>query len=244
VSRLMNLLSIIIPVFNEEQTIGNVLNKLLIVKYPLPVEIFIIDDCSTDATLKKTYEFLLSISSNERERIQVITSPCNQGKGNAVQQGIKRARGDILIIQDADLEYDPSDIPQLLEPIMKRNADIVFGSRYLSGSVCRDQTISAFFANRFLTGCLNLLYGTSLTDLHTCYKVFTREVTASLPLTVKSFGIDVEFTAKAVKKGYRIRELPIAYSARSRKGGKKITWVDGIVALWYICKFRFSERNA
>ena len=231
----MHLLSIIIPVYNEEKTVYALLEEMLGFEFGVPAEIIIIDDGSTDSTVGKIEQFLTD--HNHNSKIKFIPCTPNRGKGYAVRQGLKNSQGTLCLIQDADFEYEHDKVPELLLPIINGTEEIVYGSRYLPDSISQNQTTLALLANKFLTATLNILYKSRLTDLHTCYKVFSSKVKDSLLLTLDDFGIDVEITTKALRKGFHIKELPIVYHARSKKGGKKITWRDGMLAFYYLIKF-------
>lgn len=229
-------LSIIIPVFNEEKTIKELLKKVAGVRLPdgMGKEIIIIDDGSTDKTRAVLSEF------------QILRHQKNLGKGAAVRSGIKKASGDYLIIQDADLEYDPNDYNKLLEPILKKQAIIVFGTRlkkYPLKLWGKDKTVLPLhlIANRFLTWMVNFLYGSNLTDMETGYKLFTREVIKKLDLKSSGFEIEPEITIKALDLGYNIVEVPIKTKPRGYDQGKKIGFRDGFSAIWTILKYKFSK---
>ena len=216
-------LSILIPVFNEEETVRDLLDRVLAV--PVEKEVVVVDDCSTD----KTWSVLQSIDD---PRVRVYRHEVNQGKGTGIRTALSHATGDLVIIQDADLEYDPNDYPKLLEPILSGKAQIVYGVRNLSG-----QKPFTRLGNQFLTLVTNLLYGTQVSDMETCYKMMPREVMQSLNLRPSRFQIEPEITAKLLRKGYPIHEVPIWYSPRQAK--KLNPWKDGLPALWTLVKYRF-----
>lgn len=226
------MLSIIIPVYNEKNTILKTLKRIEKVDFSLKKEIIIIDDCSTDGSR----EILKSLDQN---RFKIIFKDKNEGKGSALKDGFLLANGDIIIIQDADLEYDPNDYKKVLEPILKGRADVVYGSRLLSGDAKRVLHIWHFFGNIFLTLLSNLFTGLTFTDMETCYKAFTKEVIDSFKykLESKRFGIEPELTAKIAKGRWRIYEVGISYYGRTYAEGKKINWRDGLAAIWHIIKF-------
>ena len=226
------MLSVIIPVYNEVKTILEILQRVQATPYEK--EILIIDDGSTDGTREK----LKGISD---ANVKVILHEKNQGKGAAIQTGWKQASGDVLLIQDADMEYDPSDYPQLLEPIRSGKADVVFGSRFLGGGSHRVLYFWHSLGNRFLTLLANMLNDLNMSDMETGYKVFTREVQNSIQIRSNRFGFEPEFTAKVARKNFRIYEVPISYYGRGYKEGKKITWRDGIAAFFWIVRYRFFD---
>jgi glycosyltransferase involved in cell wall biosynthesis len=225
------LLSVVMPVFNEKETIDEIVRRTLAV--PLRLQLIVVDDCSTDGTrdllagLQREFGFTL------------VLQPRNAGKGAALRRGFQEVRGDLVVIQDADLEYSPEEFPQLIELITEGRADVVYGSRFLGRH--RVFMFTHYMGNRFLTMCTNLLYNTMLTDMETCYKVMRTEVLRSMTLEANGFGIEPELTAKIFKRGYRVYEVPITYDGRSYEEGKKIGWRDGFVALWVLLKFRFTE---
>jgi len=227
------LLSIIIPVFNEETHIEEVLNKIKSVRLPENVdrEIIVIDDGSSDRTPQILKKFM---SDNI---ISVHTSVLNFGKGTAIRIGIKKAKGDIILIQDADFEYDPNDYTRLIEPILSGKSNVVYGSRF-KGRITGMKPIY-LMANKILTLLANVLYGANITDEATCYKVFSSEVIRNLDLKCGRFEFCPEVTAKISKLGYKIYEIPIDYRSRSVAEGKKINWRDGISAIWTLIKYRF-----
>ena len=227
-------LSIIIPVYNEEATIQAILNKVREVDVGMDKEIIVVDDGSQD----RTREILRQ--EEAKGDIHVIYHPHNRGKGAAVRTGIAAAQGDFIIIQDADLEYDPQDYPKLLRPLLEGEADVVYGSRFLGGA--GEEMLSLHrLGNRFLTAITNLLYGSSLSDMETCYKVFRAELIKSIPLHSDRFEIEPEITAKLLKRGCKIKEIPIRYKGREFHEGKKISWKDGFGALWTLLKYSFTE---
>jgi glycosyltransferase involved in cell wall biosynthesis len=222
------LLSIIMPVFNEEATIGESINSVLAAPYAK--ELIIVDDGSTDSTRK----FLQNIDHPE---IKVLTHEKNLGKGAAVQTGLAGASGDIILIQDADLEYDPSEYPILLKPIISGKADVVFGSRFAGHGAHRVLYFWHYIGNRFLTQLSNLLTNLNLTDMEAGYKVFTRKALQGIKITQRGFGFEPEIVAKIAKKRMRIYEVPISYYGRTYEEGKKVKWWDGLWALWCIIRY-------
>jgi dolichol-phosphate mannosyltransferase len=228
-------LSIVIPVYNEQETIKAILAKVL--REKTPKEVIIIDDASTDGAKEV-------IESIKDRRVKKLFHQENRGKGAAVRTGFKEARGEILIIQDADLEYDPNDYQKLIEPIIKKKAKVVYGSRLKELKLRfwgaeKTPLPLHYLANRFLSWLTNLLYGSSLTDMETCYKALSREVYENLNLEANRFEIEPEITAKILKKGYQILEVPIKTKPRGYQEGKKIKAKDALLAVWTLFKYRF-----
>ena len=224
-------LSVLIPVYNEAETIAEILRRVRAVDTGMEREIVIVDDGSTDGTR----EILQQQTSADGTK--VITHETNQGKGAAVCTALQHATGDILLVQDADLEYDPREYPDLLKPILEARSQVVYGSRFRGGPH-KAMFFWHMVGNRFLTLVTNLLYNTVLSDMETCYKVFTREVADRLNLKSPRWGFDAEITAQILKTGYRIYEVPISYTGREFYEGKKISWQDGVVVLWTLLKYR------
>lgn len=218
-------LSVIIPVYNEKGTIKEVISKVKALK--IEKEIIVVDDCSSDGT----QELL-----KEEEGIKVLYHPQNMGKGAAVRSGIRHISGDLVIIQDADLEYEPEDYPQLIKPILEGKAKVVYGSRFKK----KGEFFSAlyYWANKFLTLVTNILYNSMLSDMETCYKVFKVEVIRDIRIESNRFNFEPEITAKVLKRGYKIFEVPISYRGRGRKMSKKIDFKDGLEALYCLVKYR------
>ncbi len=225
-------LSVIIPIYNEKKTIRKVIAKVEAVN--MDKEIILIDDYSTDGTREILDEY------RNKNGFQVLYHARNMGKGAALRTGFAKVTGEVIIIQDADLEYDPSDYGVLLEPILDGRADVVFGSRFLGGPH-RVMFFWHYMGNTVLTLLSNMLTNLNLTDMETGYKVFTKKVLDSITLTCDRFGFEPELTSKVAKKKFRIYEVPISYSGRDYSEGKKITWRDGVAALWFIFKFRFMD---
>lgn len=225
-------LSIVIPVYNEQAFLKDVVRRVEAVDYEK--EIILIDDCSTDGTQKILEQY------KDREGFQVFFHSRNRGKGAALRTGFSQATGDVVIVQDADLEYDPKDYGVLLEPIIDGRADVVFGSRFLGGSH-RVLFYWHYIGNKLLTTLSNIFTNLNLTDMETGYKAFSIKVIDSITLTCDRFGFEPEITSKIAKKNFRIYEVPISYSGRDYSEGKKITWKDGVAALWFIVKFRFRD---
>ena len=228
-------ISIIIPCYNEEKTIELVVNKVL--KFnALEKEIIIIDDCSTD----NSREIIKKISDLDTS-IKIFFQDKNQGKGHAIRKGFENATGDILLIQDADLEYDPSDYNKLIIPFIEADADVVYGSRFLGGEYVRLHFFWHYVANKILTLITNIVTNLNMTDMETGYKLIKREAINSISLKENSFSIEPEITVKLAKKGYIFYEVPISYRGRSYEEGKKITLKDAFIAVYCIFKYRFFD---
>jgi glycosyltransferase involved in cell wall biosynthesis len=222
--------SVIVPCFNERQTVNELIDRVHAV--PVEKEIIVVDDCSTDGTRE-----LLQRRVDERADITLRLRSRNGGKGAAVQEGLKCATGDVVIIQDADLEYDPADYPVLLRPIQTGKARVVYGSRFIGEH--RAMYFWHSLGNQFLTLLCNALFDTTLTDMETCYKVFTIDIARRLRLREPGWGFDPEITARILKMGNRIYEVPISYAGREFHEGKKISWRDGFVVLRTLLRYRF-----
>ena len=223
-------LSIIIPVYNECKTICEVVRRVEAVD--VDKEIIIVDDGSTDGSRDLLKKYV------GRNRFKVVYQPRNMGKGRSLRAGFEKAEGEIIIIQDADLEYNPKDYPILLQPILDGHADVVYGSRFLGGP----HRVLFFWhslGNRFLTFLSNMFTNINLTDMETGYKVFRRSVLDSISLKCNRFGFEPEFTSKVARNKFIIYEVPISYAGRNYSDGKKINWKDGVAALWFIVRFRF-----
>ena len=225
------LLSVVMPVFNEEGTVEEIIRRVLAVK--MRIELIVVDDVSTDSTpailerLQKELGFIL------------LRQPRNGGKGAALRRGFAAVSGDMMIIQDADLEYSPEEYELLTPLLVSGRADVVFGSRFLGTH--RVFLLTHYLGNLLITFMTNVLYNTMLTDMETCYKLMRVDVLRSMELKSNGFGIEPEITAKVFKRGYKVYEVPISYDGRGYEEGKKITWRDGVVALWVLLKYRFSE---
>jgi glycosyltransferase involved in cell wall biosynthesis len=232
------LLSILIPVYNERTVVERSLS--LVLAAPLPEsmerELVIVDDCSTDGTS----EILKRLAESDH-RIRLHRHAVNQGKGAAVRTAIEKAQGDFCLVQDADLEYDPSEYCKLMRPLMDGHADAVFGSRYLAGEQSRVLPFWHSMINKYLTLISNMFSNLNVTDMETCYKVFRKEVLQGIQIRSDRFGFEPEITAKIAKHSWRIYEVPITYAGRTYEEGKKITWKDGVQALWCIVRFKFSD---
>ncbi len=228
------LLSIIVPVYNEAATVGAVVVRLRTIALPIAREIILVNDGSSD----ETRAVLDALAPGPELRI--IHADVNGGKGSAIRRGLGEARGSIIAIQDADLELDPAQIADLVGPILAGQTEVVYGSRFLAGRV--DAPFITIAANRALTMVTNVLFGGRLTDMETCYKVMATSVARSLDLAANRFDIEPEITAKLLRRGHRIVEVPVRFSPRSRQAGKKIGWRDGVHALRALVKYRFSRH--
>ncbi len=224
-------LSVVIPAYNEEQTIGTVLTALLR-ELPDIFEIIVVDDGSTDRTADIAQQFC-----ERYEAVRLIRQPRNQGKTAALRRGFAATTGDLVVVQDADMEYDPADIPVLIEPILLGKADVVFGSRFMIRRAARVLYFRHFLANQFLTFLSNLLTDLNLSDVETGYKAFRGEIIRKMVIETRGFGFEIEVTAKVAKLGCRVYEVPISYHGRTYEEGKKIGFRDGIDAIFYILKY-------
>ncbi len=225
-------LSVVIPVYNEKSTILEILERVR--RVDMPKEIIVVDDCSTDGT-RAVLQGLAPSSA-----LKIILQPCNMGKGAALRRGFEEVEGDIVLIQDADLEYDPAEYPALLQPILANKADVVYGSRFLGGP----HRVLLFWhsvGNGLLTALSNMLTDLNLTDMETCFKVFRADLLKRIRLRENRFGFEPEFTAKVAKARCRIYEVPISYSGRDYSEGKKIGWKDGVAAIYFVLKYRFFD---
>jgi len=225
------LLSVVMPAFNELATIEEVIRRVLAV--PLRVQLVVVDDCSTDGTRDLLTKLQAELG------FTLLQQARNQGKGAALRRGFTAVTGDLVVIQDADLEYSPEELPQLIELICDGRADVVYGSRFLGRH--RVFLFTHYLGNQFLTLLTNILYNTMLTDMETCYKVMRVEVLRSMTLESDGFGIEPELTAKIFRRRLRVYEVPISYDGRGYDEGKKIGWRDGLVAVWVLLKYRFGE---
>jgi len=230
------LLSILVPVFDEAGTVGTIIDRLRAIDLPLPREIVIIDDGSTDGTRE-----LLQALGRSDGSLLVIHAARNAGKGAAIRSGLAAARGSIIAIQDADLELDPAQLAALVEPILSGATQVVYGSRFLGGRP--DVPLLTLAANKVLTAATNWLYGSRLTDMETCYKIMRTGVARGLALESNRFDIEPEITAKLLRAGHQIVELPVRYEPRHRDHGKKIKWRDGVHALRVLLRYRFGGHT-
>jgi dolichol-phosphate mannosyltransferase len=230
-SKVKNKISIIIPVYNEEKTIGKVVDKIISVKFPITKEIIIVNDGSKDNTEKK----LKQIRKNEK--IKFISYEKNKGKGFAIRKGLEIASGNIIGIQDADLEYDIKEYPKLLAPIIKKEVNVVYGSRFNK----KFKKNLFYFGNKFLSFITSVLYFHKISDMETCYKLFRKDILENIELESDRFDFEPEITAKILKQGFKIKEIPINYFPRTEKQGKKIKIKDGFSALWCLIKCRFAD---
>ncbi|MBK6641966.1 MAG: glycosyltransferase family 2 protein [Bacteroidetes bacterium] len=231
-------LSIIIPVYNEQETVVPILEKVLAVKLPdgIVMELVVVDDASTDSSATRVEEFLKRVTPDVS--VSFIRHKQNKGKGGAIHSAIKHINGEYMIIQDADLELDPNDFMQLLEPVLKGSAEVVYGSRFLNNSSAGQIRNLSFMANAFLTALSNISFGTRLTDMETCYKLMPVHAVKKLNLKEERFGFEPEVTAKIARdKTIRFAEVPVTYIARTDLQGKKIGWKDGVRALWCIIRY-------
>lgn len=225
------LLSVVMPVYNEAGTVEDVIRRVL--RVPIRIQLVVVDDGSTDGTRPM-------LEALQRELgFRLVLQAANQGKGAALRRGFAEVTGDIVVIQDADLEYSPEEFPQLIDLICQGRADVVYGSRFLGRH--RAFLFTHYVGNRLLTLVTNVLYNTMLTDMETCYKAMRVDVLRSITLRSDGFGIEPELTAKIFKRGYKVFEVPITYDGRGYEDGKKIGWRDGFVALWVLVRYRFSE---
>lgn len=224
-------ISVVIPVYNEEQWVRHLVERVQNV--PIPKEIILVDDCSTDGTRDILKEL-------EQAGCKVVLHEKNQGKGAALRTGFQHATGDVIVVQDADLEYDPAEYPKLIQPILEGKADVVYGSRFI-GHQHRVLYFWHYIANTMLTTASNMFTNLNLTDMETCYKVFRREVLDGMSLKSNRFGFEPEFTAKIAKKKLRIFEIPISYAGRTYEEGKKIGLKDAFQALWCIVRYKMAD---
>jgi glycosyltransferase involved in cell wall biosynthesis len=226
-------LTVITPVFNERTTVAEVIRRMRAVELPLVLQIIVVDDGSSDGSDKV-------LGALEDSTVRVLRHQVNQGKGAAIRTGLAEARGDLVLIQDADLEYDPNDWPHLLDPILRGKARVVYGSRFTGER--KNMLPLHWVGNRLLSLVTNVLYRSTLSDMETCYKVFDAQVLEGLTIVSNRFEFEPEITAKVLRRGHRIYEVPISYAGRERDEGKKITWRDGFGALRALVKFRFTKE--
>ena len=235
------MLSVVVPVFNEMATLPAIFDRIRAV--PIRKEIVFVDDCSTDDSRSILERLRDTTADDPDNRLTLVFHDKNRGKGAALRSGFAKASGDVVLVQDADLEYDPAEYPRLLQPLVEGRSDVVFGSRFLGDQPHRVLYFWHYLGNRVLTTLSNCFTNLNLTDMETCYKVFTREVIADiLPrLRQERFGFEPEVTAKVARRGYRVYELSVSYSGRTYEQGKKISWRDGFKALWYIVRYGIAD---
>ena len=227
-------LSVIVPVFNERATVAEIIRRIRAVDVPFEVEVIAVDDGSSDGTDK----VLATLGDST---VRVLTHPVNRGKGAAIRTGLAAARGDLVLIQDADLEYDPQDWPKLIDPILRGKARVVYGSRFTGDRL--NMLPLHWIGNRFLSLVTNVLYSSTLSDMETCYKLFDRRIIEGITIESDRFDFEPEITAKILRRGHRIYEVPISYAGREVTEGKKITWRDGFGALRALVKYRFVRMD-
>jgi len=232
------LLSVVIPVYNERDTLLEILRRVLDAPIDLQRELILVDDCSTDGTA----ELYPQLDQHFPDaRLRVFKHPVNCGKGAALRTGFAQTTGDLVLVQDADLEYDPRDYPRLLKPILDGRADVVYGSRFVGGEEHRVLYFWHSVGNRFVTTLSNMFTDLNLTDMETCYKVFRAEVLKGITIKSNRFGVEPELTAKVARGKWRLYEVGISYSGRSYEEGKKITWRDGLKAVFSVIRFAFTD---
>ena len=224
-------LSVIMPVYNERTTVAEIIRRVRASQVPLVLDLVVVDDASTDGTDK----VLQALGDST---VRVVTHERNGGKGAAIRTALEHVRGDLVLIQDADLEYDPDDWPRLLDPILKHKAAVVYGSRFTGER--KNMLVLHWIGNRFLSLVTNVLYSSTLSDMETCYKLFDRRVLDGMVLLSNRFDFEPEITAKVLRRGYRIYEVPISYAGREVDDGKKITWRDGFRAVWVLFRVRLT----
>ena len=225
-------LSVIVPVFDERNTVVEIVRRMRAVVLPVDLEIVIVDDGRTDGT----GDVLRQLADST---VRIVLHEHNKGKGAAIRTGLEKVTGDLVLIQDADLEYDPEDWPKLLAPVLRGKAQVVYGSRFTGER--RNMLFLHWMGNRFLSLTTNVLYNTTLSDMETCYKLFDRSVIDGITIRASRFEFEPEITAKILRRGIRIYEVPISYTGREFDEGKKITWRDGFIALWTLVKYRFTD---
>jgi glycosyltransferase involved in cell wall biosynthesis len=225
-------LSVIVPVFDERNTVVEILRRMRAVELPVDLEVIVVDDGSTDGTR----DVLRQLADST---VRVVNHRANRGKGAAIRTGLEHVTGDLVLVQDADLEYDPEDWPKLITPMLRGKARVVYGSRFTGER--RNMLFLHWVGNRFLSLLTNVLYNTTLSDMETCYKLFDRKLLDGITIRANRFEFEPEVTAKILRQGIRIYEVPISYTGREFDEGKKITWRDGFVALWTLVKYRFVD---
>ena len=226
-------LSIVIPIYNEAEHLEEILRQIEAVDIGMEKELILVDDCSTDGTR----EILEKLQNSVDNTAKIFYHEINRGKGATLRTGFEHITGDITLVQDADLEYDPQDYPKLLEPILENRADVVYGSRFMKGR--QQGLLRSYLANRFLTSLSNFVNGTKLTDMETCYKVIKTDILKDISLRSDRFGFEPEITAKLAKRKCNIVDVPISYRGRDYHEGKTVSWKDGVAAIFHILRFRF-----
>ena len=226
-------LSIVIPIYNEAEHLEEILNQIDAVDIGMEKELILVDDCSTDGTR----EILEKLQESEDDSTKIFYHEINRGKGATLRTGFEHVSGDITLIQDADLEYDPQDYPKLLQPILENEANVVYGSRFMEGR--QHGLLRSYLANRFLTSLSNFVNGTNITDMETCYKVIKTDILKDITLRSDRFGFEPEITAKLAKRKCKIVDVPISYRGRDYHEGKTVSWKDGVAAIFHIIRFRF-----
>ena len=228
-------ISVVIPIYNEKDTLAELVRRVMALEIELEKELILIDDASSDGSDKIIEEVK---REHDSVPIKIITHKKNQGKGASLRDGFAQVSGDLVIIQDSDLEYDPNDYPRMIKPILDGRADVVYGSRFSGGSEHRVLYFWHYVGNQIVTTLSNMCTNLNLTDMEVCYKVFRREVVDGLNIKSRRFGVEPEITAKVARAGWRIYEVGISYNGRTYAEGKKITWKDGLKALWTIIRFK------
>lgn len=236
----MEKLSIIVPAYNEARTISRIIDKIFAVSFPIPFEVIVVDDHSSDRTHRILQLLHRKFSAQE---LMILRNSINRGKGHSIQRGLQIATGTIGVVQDADFEYDPGDIPRLVQPILAGESEIVYGSRFLGVRRPRRMAYANFIANKFLTWMTNVLYGSKLTDMETCYKLFRMRIVRELSLKASRFDFEPEITSRFLRRNCSILELPISYHGRSSAEGKKIKARDFFIAVKVLLKNRFMPAD-
>ncbi len=226
-------LSIVIPIYNEAEHLEEILRQIEAVDIGMDKELILVDDCSTDGTR----DILKKLQNSDDNTVKIFYHDVNRGKGATLRTGFQHITGDITLIQDADLEYDPQDYPKLLKPILENEANVVYGSRFMEGR--QEGLLRSYIANRFLTSLSNFVNGTKLTDMETCYKVIKTDILKEISLRSDRFGFEPEITAKLAKRKCNIVDVPISYRGRDYHQGKTVSWKDGVAAIFHILRYRF-----
>lgn len=226
-------LSIVIPIYNEAEHLEEILRQIKVVDIGMDKELILVDDCSTDGTR----DILKKLQNSDDNTVKIFYHDVNRGKGATLRTGFQYITGDITLIQDADLEYDPQDYPKLLKPILENEANVVYGSRFMEGR--QEGLLRSYIANRFLTSLSNFVNGTKITDMETCYKVIKTDILKEISLRSDRFGFEPEITAKLAKRKCNIVDVPISYRGRDYHQGKTVSWKDGVAAIFHILRYRF-----